>query len=891
MEDKFEAAMSISAMLPRVSTLREVSKGSRCGTQLHESNQFSRGPIDKGRRFSQPGQQLVPNWTASRVSSSSISSSYKDVLNERWMQCRTYFKGLRHLIVSSPIVLVVPVLVLILLVVAGELGVWAAARSHRNQMRLEARTAAHSAAQQIQFILQGQQAPVVAFASFIKQNPNIVDLNKQLEAVMNSLLRQLDPSNRTLRFNLYPWAVRSGVYPPTPRNLATLNFNSMDSPLYANLIRLGSSIAFEYARQGRDFSLVNGPFRLSDYDNGLSVVSFLWLPVYDNQTSPVTANRTCNQTAASSTTNWTDPWGFDRPFRAPYAPYISLGNLTDPVCRSCGQYCAPRRVNSTWYRYWGYCESIVLTSQIDTVLRQLQTGTKELPYNYVLYRIQDPMLSNASQLADLNQDGVLQRDGADIRALGLMVFSSTDNAPESVLARKASPVCSPVVSDVLGLVWQLCIAPQGGWKVDWEVPIQAMVVVCAFLVAVLVFAFMVSRERHQLLMKAMLPEKVIRRLTSGRTYAQPFSSVTILFSDIVSYTNLSSELSPHEVVDLLNMLYLQFDSLVDRHKLYKVETIGDAFMCVGGAPEPCHPRDAAIRVARMALDMIDCVRVFTASASGRRIQIRVGMYTGDVVAAVMGKKMPHWCLVGDTVNTGSRMESSSKPMMVQVGASTAELLRDCHEFRLEPRGAVDIKGKGRMFTYWLWRAGDQQPAKLAISMSAAGGHAAATAESSIISSGGGGGVENRRASGEDRRGSGGGGGGGGSRGGDGYGGGGDSGQLLSAMSAFGGMFLGSAGDLSGPLAHYNHHNNHYRSNNRNNYNYNNNDSHKELDEANQRQRQPQRQQQQQQEEETKKAIGISKEVEVEVEEKQQLKDRPFPEGASFTTRENYLGFT
>ncbi|GIM01945.1 hypothetical protein Vretimale_6636, partial [Volvox reticuliferus] len=405
-----------------------------------------------------------------------------DVLNERLMQCPAYLKGLRHLIVASPIVLVVPTLVLLLLVVAGELGVWAAARSHLKQMRLEARATAHSAAQQIQFILQSQQAPVVAFASLIKQNPNIVDLNKQLVPVMSSLLRQLDPSNRTLRFNLYPWAIRSGVYPPTPRNLATLNFNSMDSPLYSNLIRIGSLIAFEYSRQGRDFSIVNGPIRLSDYDNGLSVVSFLWLPVYDNQTSPATANGTCNQTTASSA-NWTDPWGFNRPFRAPYAPNISLGNLTDPVCRSCGSYCAPRRVNGTMYRYWGYCESIVLTSQIDTVLRQLQTGSEGVPYKYVLYRVHDPMLADASQLADLKLDSVLQRDSADVRALGLMIFGSADDAPESVLTQKASPVCSPVVSDVLGLVWQLCIAPENGWTVEWEVPIQAMVVVCALLVA------------------------------------------------------------------------------------------------------------------------------------------------------------------------------------------------------------------------------------------------------------------------------------------------------------------------------------------------------------------------------------------------------------------------
>jgi class 3 adenylate cyclase len=84
---------------------------------------------------------------------------------------------------------------------------------------------------------------------------------------------------------------------------------------------------------------------------------------------------------------------------------------------------------------------------------------------------------------------------------------------------------------------------------------------------------------------------------------------------------MSSELTPDELVELLNDLYMRFDALVDKHSLYKVETIGDAFMCVGGAPEPCHPRDAAIRVARMALDMIACASEVKLPHD-RKLQIR-----------------------------------------------------------------------------------------------------------------------------------------------------------------------------------------------------------------------------------------------------------------------------
>ncbi|GIM01947.1 hypothetical protein Vretimale_6636 [Volvox reticuliferus] len=224
-----------------------------------------------------------------------------------------------------------------------------------------------------------------------------------------------------------------------------------------------------------------------------------------------------------------------------------------------------------------------------------------------------------------------------------------------------------------------------------------------------------------------------------------------------------------------------------------------------------------------------------------------------------------------TVNVSSRMESSSKAMMVQVGVPTAELLRDCDEFQLEPRGAVDVKGKGRMLTYWLWRARDCT--KVAISMGVAGGHAAATVDSLIngggdshISSGGpggGGGGEKRLASGvHRRRGSGGGSGGLGGYGG----GGGEAGQLLSAMSAYGDVLNGSE-DLSGPLAHYYNHDNSYN----NNSTYHNH-SHKELNEAHQQQ------QQQQQQAEIMKESDKEVDVQVQVEEKL-LTERP-PQGFS-----------
>ncbi|GFR46648.1 hypothetical protein Agub_g8259, partial [Astrephomene gubernaculifera] len=221
---------------------------------------------------------------------------------------------------------------------------------------------------------------------------------------------------------------------------------------------------------------------------------------------------------------------------------------------------------------------------------------------------------------------------------------------------------------------------------------------------------------------AMLPGNVIRQLQSGsQSIAEHFEGVTVLFSDIVGYTSVASQLSSFEVVTLLNELFSVFDDLTQRNGVYKVETIGDALMCVSGCPAPEPPAAAACRMARMALDMVRAVERFRPSmalAHGTgvsRVQIRVGVHSGPVVAGVVGKRMPRYCLFGDTVNTASRMESTSEPMRVQVSAATAALLRSLPgyeaEFRLEPRGPVAVKGKGLMDTFFLLpAAGDESPA-------------------------------------------------------------------------------------------------------------------------------------------------------------------------------------
>jgi len=165
---------------------------------------------------------------------------------------------------------------------------------------------------------------------------------------------------------------------------------------------------------------------------------------------------------------------------------------------------------------------------------------------------------------------------------------------------------------------------------------------------------------------------------------------------------MAAEMDPLEVVNMLNELYRMYDQLVDTHCVYKIETIGDAFMCAGGVPNAMTPEAGACAAADMGLDMIESTRRFVTSA-GQFLQIRVGLHSGPVVAAVIGLKMPHYCLFGDTVNTASRMESNSEAMRIHISADSFHLLQSCDEkdYNLNARGQMEIKGKGSMSTYWL----------------------------------------------------------------------------------------------------------------------------------------------------------------------------------------------
>uniref|UniRef100_A0A8C8XWA6 Guanylate cyclase n=1 Tax=Panthera leo TaxID=9689 RepID=A0A8C8XWA6_PANLE len=212
-----------------------------------------------------------------------------------------------------------------------------------------------------------------------------------------------------------------------------------------------------------------------------------------------------------------------------------------------------------------------------------------------------------------------------------------------------------------------------------------------------------EKQKTDRLLTQMLPPSVAEALKTG-TPVEPeyFEEVTLYFSDIVGFTTISAMSEPIEVVDLLNDLYTLFDAIIGSHDVYKVETIGDAYMVASGLPQRNGQRHAA-EIANMALDILSAVGSFRMRHMPEvPVRIRIGLHSGPCVAGVVGLTMPRYCLFGDTVNTASRMESTGLPYRIHVNISTIQILRALDEgFQTEVRGRTELKGKGAEDTYWL----------------------------------------------------------------------------------------------------------------------------------------------------------------------------------------------
>jgi adenylate cyclase len=207
-----------------------------------------------------------------------------------------------------------------------------------------------------------------------------------------------------------------------------------------------------------------------------------------------------------------------------------------------------------------------------------------------------------------------------------------------------------------------------------------------------------ERERSERLLLNVLPGPIAERLKFGTgVIADQYDTVSVLFADLVGFTERSLGMAAEELVDLLDQIFSAFDRLADAERVEKIKTIGDAYMVAGGLPEP-RP-DHLDAVARMALAMRDEVAAIAERTGLGWLAVRIGIDTGPVVAGVIGRRKFIYDLWGDTVNTASRMESHGLPGEIQVTDRVAAALGD--GFALRPRGPSDVKGKGTMTTFLL----------------------------------------------------------------------------------------------------------------------------------------------------------------------------------------------
>jgi len=207
----------------------------------------------------------------------------------------------------------------------------------------------------------------------------------------------------------------------------------------------------------------------------------------------------------------------------------------------------------------------------------------------------------------------------------------------------------------------------------------------------------------------IFPKHIAEALRDGRRVeAEHREVVTIFFSDIVGFTNISSSLDPRKVANMLDRLYLKLDNLSVKHDVFKVETIGDAYMAVTNLVKD-QPDDHAKRIADFAIDAIKAANETNVDEDDLGmgvVNIRVGFHSGPVVADVVGNRSPRYCLFGDTVNTASRMESNSIENRIHCSERSAEILsKQYPELKLQSRGEIQIKGKGAMTTFWVNEGG------------------------------------------------------------------------------------------------------------------------------------------------------------------------------------------
>ena len=228
-----------------------------------------------------------------------------------------------------------------------------------------------------------------------------------------------------------------------------------------------------------------------------------------------------------------------------------------------------------------------------------------------------------------------------------------------------------------------------------------------------------ERSRSEELLYQMLPPGIPQQLKKHRAQgrgggstshsqqhriAQTFDEISVLFTDVVGFTRMSARFEPSDVMSLLDEMYSTFDVEIERSGCYKVETIGDSVMVVGGA-FGANLHEQHRELVRLATRLLECIALLRAP-DGTPLQIRAGIHTGTAIGGVVGLRMPRFTFMGDTINTASRMESTGIPMKLRISLQSFTLLNDRYgeetirdEFHFKERTGVEVKGKGQLTTY------------------------------------------------------------------------------------------------------------------------------------------------------------------------------------------------
>ena len=293
---------------------------------------------------------------------------------------------------------------------------------------------------------------------------------------------------------------------------------------------------------------------------------------------------------------------------------------------------------------------------------------------------------------------------AILAPLGALVFSDVRSAVRWYVAFLVVFLGSGFAGEIIGPVWD----PLPVWFTSTMLALNIAVGGTIMFILLAVFAkqrrealaaLRQEQEKAEDLLLNILPRSIADQLKAEtQPIADHFGSASILFADVADFTPWSERLPPAEVVGYLDHLFSHFDELAEQYGVEKIKTIGDCYMVAAGVPTP--RSDHARALALMALDMVEAMNEHEVFGH-LGLELRAGINSGPVVAGVIGKKRFLYDLWGDAVNTASRMESHGTPGRIQITRATYDLLAD--EFECEPRGTIDVKGKGEIEAWYLIR--------------------------------------------------------------------------------------------------------------------------------------------------------------------------------------------